>query len=475
MVENTTDMKLYNTLTRNVEPVPHQDGVVRIYLCGVTVYDKSHIGHARTILVVDLLNRLLRDEGFTVKFVQNFTDVDDKIIKRAEEEAMSAEEIAHKYILQYQEDFGRLNIVQADLYPKATENITEMTGMIEKLLSSSHAYITTNGIYFRVTSYPEYGKLSRKSIKDLVAGARIEVDYTKEHSLDFALWKFSSRRPFYPSQWGTGRPGWHIECSAMVEKYLGGSIEIHCGGNDLIFPHHENEIAQSECFSGQRFVKLWLHCGMVTYNGEKMSKSLGNIITVENALAKWGGNVLRLFCYSIHYSKPLDYRSDVLADMKHMWNTIENCGWELRLARQTQNTFKSEKLFDLSRDYLEKFRIALENDLNSSVALRIFLDFVIQVNKIALPNGLSKDLAAIAGMTYHKIMSLLGLELVGISDDEFNEVSAMIVRREHFRAERKYSESDDLRSRLMQKYSVEIMDRAGGTFWKKIERSDPCL
>jgi cysteinyl-tRNA synthetase len=463
-------MRLYNTLTRNVEQIPGQNNVIRMYLCGVTVYDKSHIGHARTIVAIDLLNRLLRDSGFRVRFVQNFTDVDDKIIKRAEQEATSAEEIAHKYILQYQKDFDKLNIVQAEKYPKATENIAEMTSMIGKLLANGNAYITTNGIYFRVTSYPEYGKLSRKPLNDLVAGARVEVDYTKEHPLDFALWKFTSSRPFYPSLWGTGRPGWHIECSAMVEKYLGSTIEIHCGGNDLIFPHHENEIAQSESYSNQCFAKLWLHCGMVTINNEKMSKSLGNIITVENALAKWGGNVIRLFCCSVHYSKPLDYREDVLVEIRRSWNTIENCGWELRFASGAHNTDNLEIMSDLSRKCLEKFKMALENDLNSSLALKIFLEFITYVNKMALSNGLSKELATIAGNTYYKIMDLLGLKLVDISEDEVKEVSAMIVRRDNLRAEHKYRESDEIRTTLLEKYSVELTDRAGRSFWKKVEK-----
>jgi cysteinyl-tRNA synthetase len=465
-----TAMRLYNTLTRNVEQIPHQDNFIRIYLCGVTVYDKSHIGHARTILVIDLLNRLLRDAGYVVKFVQNFTDVDDKIIRKAEEEGTSAEDIAHKFILQYQKDFDRLNILEAEKYPKATENITEMTSMINKLLMDGHAYMTTNGIYFKVNSYPGYGKLSKKPLNDLVAGARVEVDHSKEHPLDFALWKFTSSRPFYSSQWGTGRPGWHIECSAMVEKYLGRPIEIHAGGNDLIFPHHENEIAQSESYSNLPFAKLWLHCGMVTFNSEKMSKSLGNIVTVENALARWGANVVRLFCYSVHYSKPLDYREDVLAEMERNWNTIENCGWELRLAADTHNAEKLQVVTDLSGKSLEKFRIALQSDLNSSLAIRIFLEFVSQLNKIALSNGLSKELATIAGNTYCKILDLLGLKLVDISENEIQEIRAMIVKRDQLRAEQKYTESDEIRATLMIKYRVELMDRSGGSFWKKVEK-----
>lgn len=463
-------MRLYNTLTRNIEKIPHQNGLIRMYLCGVTVYDKSHIGHARTIIIIDLLNRLLRSMGFKVTFVQNFTDVDDKIIKKAEEEASSPEEIAHKFILQYQQDFDRLNVLQAARYPKATENIAEMTNIIDKLLETGHAYLTTNGIYFRVSSFPEYGKLSRKTLKDLVAGARIEVDYSKEHPLDFALWKFTSSKPFYASPWGTGRPGWHIECSAMVEKYLGSTIEIHSGGNDLIFPHHENEIAQSESYSNQPFAKLWLHCGMVTFNNEKMSKSIGNIITVENALDDWGGNIIRLFCYSVHYSKPLDYRVDVLDELKHAWNTIENCGWELRSARGTHNVEELDAIGELSRKSLEEFEMALENDLNSSLALKAFLEFVTRINKMALSNGISKEVAAVAGSTYHKIMDLLGLKLIEISDEEVQEVTDMISKRDQLRAELKYRESDEIRATLFEKYSVELMDRAGGSFWKKIEK-----
>ena len=463
-------MRLYNTLTRKVEQIPQQNGVIRIYLCGVTVYDKSHIGHARTIIVIDLLNRLLRDAKFKVNFVQNFTDVDDKIIKKAEEEATSAEEIAHKFILQYQQDFEKLSVIQADEYPKATDNIAEMTKMIDRLLATGHAYLTTNGIYFRVSSYPEYGKLSRKPLKDLIAGARIDVDYTKEHRLDFALWKFTSTRPFFPSPWGVGRPGWHIECSAIIEKYFGSTIEIHSGGNDLIFPHHENEIAQSESYSDRPFVKLWLHCGMVTINNEKMSKSLGNIVTVEKALSRWGVNVIRLFCYSVQYSKPLDYREDVLNEMKHTWNTIENCGWELRSAKGAPGPEELEKIGELSRKSLKEFVMALENDLNSSLAIKIFQEFVTHVNRKASSNTVSKEFAMIAGETYHKIMDLLGLKLADISDDDAQLVSAMIARRDHLRAKQNYRESDEIRATLLEKFSVELMDRAEGSFWKKIEK-----
>jgi cysteinyl-tRNA synthetase len=467
-------MKLYNTLTRRIDGISEpQNGAIRIYLCGVTVYDKSHIGHARTIVVLDLLNRVLRDKGLRVTFVQNFTDVDDKIINKAKEEGKSPEEIAEKFILEYEDQFSKMNVLQADHYPRATQNISEMIKIIEGLLTNGHAYLTLNGIYFRVKSDEDYGKLSRKTLDDLVAGARVEVDRSKEHPLDFALWKFSSSPPTYSSPWGPGRPGWHIECSAMVLKYLGNDIEIHAGGNDLIFPHHENEIAQSESYSNKPFAKLWLHCGMVTVYNEKMSKSLGNIIPVEEALAKWGSNVLRLFCYSVHYSKPLDYREDVFNEIDHIWRTIENCGWELRLRSEIANDNGAElgAIEEISRVSLEEFQIALENDLNSALALKIFLEFATQINKRALTDSLGRRASDIASKSYCNMMQLLGLRLVDISDDERRQVDLLISERNRLRSERRYKESDKIRAILMEKHSLELMDRANGTFWKKIERT----
>jgi cysteinyl-tRNA synthetase len=463
-------MRLYNTLTRNIDELPHLDSVVRIYLCGVTVYDKSHIGHARTIIVLDLLNRLLRYKAFKVIFVQNFTDVDDKIINKAKEEGKPPEEIAGKFIREYEQDFTRLNVLHADHYPRATDNIAEMTRIISALLAEGHAYLTTKGVYFRVKSFQEYGKLSRKTLEDLLAGARIEVDHNKEHPLDFALWKFSSAPPTYSSPWGSGRPGWHIECSAMVMKYLGNDIEIHAGGNDLIFPHHENEIAQSESYSNQPFAKLWLHCGMVTVSNEKMSKSLGNIISVEKSLARWGSNVTRLFCYSVHYSKPLDYREDIFIEIKHIWNTIENCGWELSSAKGNYNADQLDLIKDLSMRSLNEFEIALENDLNSALALKVFMEFVGKICKITLTTGLAREAAEVAKDTYDRIMHLLGLKLVEISVEERQEVNELISRRSQLRSEKNYEEADKMRTRLQEKYSVELMDRADGTFWKKIEK-----
>ena len=259
-------MKIFDTLS-NTEKELETSGTVRIYVCGVTVYDESHIGHARTIIVFDTLRRFLQSQGIKMRFIQNFTDVDDKIIKRAKEENVSTQDLSTKYIMRYFEDFDSLNVKRADNYPKATEHMQDMINLIKSLIDKKYAYVSKNGIYFSVSKFKEYGKLSKKKIDELISGARVEVDETKNDPLDFALWKFATDEPKWSSPWGEGRPGWHIECSAMSLKYLGETFEIHGGGRDLIFPHHENEIAQSESHTGKTFAKIWMHAGMVTMNG----------------------------------------------------------------------------------------------------------------------------------------------------------------------------------------------------------------
>src|ERR671913_491776 len=323
------DVKLYNTLSRQVEELKLQNYIVRMYVCGVTVYDNSHIGHARTIIIFDVLRRYLISRGYKVIFVQNFTDVDDKIINRAKTEGKKAEEISRRYIDRYFNDFDSLNVMRADYHPKATEHIKEMIQLIDGLVKKGYGYLTLNGVYFRIKSFPGYGKLSKKSVEELESGARIEIDPSKEDPLDFALWKFYSDETVWPSPWGNGRPGWHIECSAMALKHLGNTVDIHGGGNDLIFPHHENEIAQSEAKTRVEFAKIWMHCGMVNINSEKMSKSLGNIVSIRNAINKWGANTIRLLCLTTQYSKPLEYTIDNLIEAQSKWRLIENCFYEL--------------------------------------------------------------------------------------------------------------------------------------------------
>lgn len=445
--------------------MPH-DNAVRVYVCGVTVYDNSHIGHARTVIVFDVLRRYLLSKGYKVTFVQNFTDVDDKIINRAKAEGKKAEEISQKYIENYFRDFGSLNVLLADHHPKATEHISDMIQLIQGLIDKGHAYLTLNGAYFRVKSFPGYGKLSKKPVEELEAGARIEVDPSKEDPLDFALWKFSSEDPAWSSPWGKGRPGWHIECSAMSLKYLGNGFEIHGGGHDLVFPHHENEIAQSESYTGQEFAKIWMHSGMVTINSQKMSKSLGNIVTIQQALESWGMNCLRLYSLSVHYSKPLDYTAELLRESAQRWRQIETCMTELRSAVGSGGEADALKLCKESES---AFEAAMEEDMKTASALTAFMKFVTRLNQYAASDKLTKEIAEAALPAMDRIMSILGLRLAEGSDAERKEIEQLVENRNSLRAGRKFKEADELRKRL-EELSVELMDHKARTVWVKRER-----
>src|SRR3990172_7162476 len=362
-------MKILDTLSKNEKELDISSKV-RIYLCGVTVYDESHIGHARTIIVFDVLRRYLESKGIEVEFIQNFTDVDDKIINRAKRENVKASDISSRYIENYFKDFDDLNVLRATRYPKATEHIQDMQKLIIDLIEKKIAY---------VSKFPGYGKLSKKKIDDLLAGARVEVDEAKNDPLDFALWKFSKDDPSWDSPWGRGRPGWHIECSAMSIKYLGDNFEIHGGGRDLIFPHHENEIAQSESYTSKPFAKIWMHVGMITINNEKMSKSKGNIKSIRHVLENWGPNIIRLFCLSGHYSKPIDYSEELLQENIIKWRQIESAYYEMKLSIENGDTTKIENIISESK---KEFDSALENDLNTHLALSAFFKFVNQINQL---------------------------------------------------------------------------------------------
>jgi cysteinyl-tRNA synthetase len=458
-------VKLYNTLSRQVDELEPKDRTVRMYVCGVTVYDNSHIGHARTVIVFDVLRRYLMSKGYKVVFVQNFTDVDDKIINRAKAENKSAKEISEKYIDNYFRDFNGLNVLAADRHPKATEHIKEMIDLIGGLVEKGHAYFTLNGVYFRVKSFPGYGKLSRKPVEELESGARIEVDQSKEDPLDFALWKFSSEDPAWESPWGKGRPGWHIECSAMSLKYLGDTFEVHGGGHDLVFPHHENEIAQSESYTGKEFAKIWVHSGMVTINSQKMSKSLGNIVTIEQALKKWGMNSLRLYCLSVHYAKPLDYTDELLKESVQRWRLIETCAYELKSAPGSGG----EDIRKMCDESMKAFEAAMDDDMNTSLALTEFMKLVTKVNQYAAADKLTKDMADAALPVFEKIMGILGLEVAAVGDAERKEIEQMAAERNRLRAEKKFKEADEIRKKLTER-SVELMDHKGRTVWVKRER-----
>src|SRR3990167_11222939 len=431
-------MKILDTLSKNEKELDIS-GKVRIYLCGVTVYDESHIGHARTIIVFDVLRRYLESKGIEVEFIQNFTDVDDKIINRAKRENVRASAISSRYIENYYNDFDDLNVLRATRYPKATEHIQDMQDLIQDLLKKKIAYVSKNGVYFSVLKFPEYGKLSKKKIDDLLAGARVEVDQAKNDPLDFALWKFSNDPPLWDSPWGKGRPGWHIECSAMSIKYLGENFEIHGGGRDLIFPHHENEIAQSESFTSKPFAKIWMHVGMVTINGEKMSKSLGNIRTVKYVLQKYGPNIIRLFCLSGHYSKPIDYSEDLLKENIVKWRQVETCYYELLLAEgKSQSNTIEETVLQCSTE----FDSALSNDFNTSLALTAFFKLVKEINRLASDELLSKSIAEKALPEFERMLSVLGLVIPKITNDEINSINELIKKRESLRQQKKYQEAD---------------------------------
>ena len=457
-------MKISDTLTNQKKELEFSDKV-RIYLCGVTVYDQSHIGHARTIIIFDTLRRFLEANGTQVELIQNFTDVDDKIINRAKEQGESASGLSTKYIQTYFEDSDRLNIRRATNYPKATEHIDDMINLIQNLVDKESAYVSKNGVYFRVSKFSEYGKLSKKKTEDLESGARIEVDESKESPLDFALWKFSDEQPNWESPWGKGRPGWHIECSAMSIKYLGKNFEIHGGGRDLIFPHHENEIAQSESFTSEQFAKIWMHAGMITINGEKMSKSVGNVKSINHVLESWGPNVARLFCISGHYSKPIDYTEDLLKENLIRLRQIETCYYELRLAEESQETEDISSLLEESR---EKFDAALNDDFNTSLGLSVFFNMIKTINSLAAEEKITKKIAEQALPVLEYMLEVLGIEIQTVSDEEIESVFELINKRETLRGEKQFEEADKIRDQIAG-LGISLIDHKNKTLWMKKE------
>jgi len=459
-----SQIRIHDTLTNSKKELEFSDKV-RIYLCGVTVYDQSHIGHARTIIVFDTLRRFLEANGIQVEFIQNFTDVDDKIINRAKEQGESASGISSKYIQTYFEDSDRLNIRRATNYPKATEHIDDMINLIQKLVDNESAYVSKNGVYFRVSKFSEYGKLSKKKTEDLESGARIEVDESKESPLDFALWKFSDEQPSWESPWGKGRPGWHIECSAMSIKYLGKNFEIHGGGRDLIFPHHENEIAQSESFTSEQFAKIWMHAGMITINGEKMSKSIGNVKSINHVLESWGPNVARLFCVSGHYSKPIDYTEDLLKENLIKLRQIETCYYELRLAEGTQET---EDVSSLLEDSRVKFDAALNDDFNTPLALSVFFNMIKNVNSLAAEEKITKNISEKMLPVLEYMLDVLGLKIQTVSDEEIKSVFALIKKRENLREQKQFEEADKIRDEIAS-MGISLIDHKNRTIWMKKE------
>ena len=457
-------MNIQDTLSSTEQKVDNSEKI-KIYLCGVTVYDESHIGHARTIIVFDVLRKYLENKKKEVELIQNFTDVDDKIINRANDEGIPAQEISKRYIENYFRDFDELNIKRATNYPKATEHIEDIIEFIKKLIEKGIAYASENGVYFSVSKFPEYGKLSKKKIDELKSGSRVQVDETKKDPLDFAVWKFSDVEPTWESPWGKGRPGWHIECSVMSMKYLGGNFDIHGGGRDLIFPHHENEIAQSEAHSDGKFAKIWMHVGMVTIAGEKMSKSLGNTKSIKYVLENWGPNIIRLFCLSGHYSKVIDYSEEMLKENLTKWRQVETCYYELIHANNVEQENISEKIRNISTE----FDKSLEDDLNTHLALSSFFELVKETNRLAAEEKLGIENSLIIKKEFERIAQILGLNIPEMSQEEKQKIDNLILNRKKCREQKQFEEADKIRDQLNE-MNVELIDHKQKTIWMKKEK-----
>ncbi|MDR2571325.1 MAG: cysteine--tRNA ligase [Oscillospiraceae bacterium] len=450
-------MKLYNTMTMKKEEfVPLEPGKVKFYACGPTVYNYFHVGNARPLIMFDVLRRYFEYRGYDVTYVQNFTDIDDKIINRAIEEGITCEEITKKYIDEYWIDARGLGAHDATVHPKATENVDEIIAMISTLIEKGFAYQSKNDVYYRTSAFSEYGKLSRQPLEELQAGARVDVTEVKENAVDFALWKGAKPgEPHWESPWGQGRPGWHIECSAMVNKYLGKSIDIHSGGQDLIFPHHENEIAQSEGANGCQFVRYWIHNGFISIDREKMSKSRGNFFTVREAAESYGYENIRMFMLMSHYRSPLNYSGDTLIQSKNALERIKTAKSSLEfIGENGSDVVKDiEKEFVLSLPrFRERFIEAMDDDFNTADAVSVIFELVRESNSVAAGAEPSKEFAKAVLIVLNELVDVLGL-IYGESDSEKSdepgeEVKALIEARQVARGEKNWAEADAIRDKL---------------------------
>ena len=498
-------LRIYNTLTAKKEDfIPLHEKRVRMYVCGVTVYDLCHIGHARSTIIFDMIYRYLRYRGYEVTYVRNFTDIDDKIIKRANEEGVDFKTIAEKYIGEFNIDMGRFGLEKPSVEPKATEHITEMIQLVSNLIEKGYAYQRNGDVFFSVERFKDYGKLSKRNLEEMQAGARVEIDEKKENPLDFALWKASKPgEPFWESPWGKGRPGWHIECSVMSQKYLGETFDIHGGGKDLIFPHHENEIAQSEAATGKPFVRYWIHNGFVNINKEKMSKSLGNILTLKEIFKDWRPEVIRLFLLSHHYRSPVDFSFDSLSEAKsgldRFYATLKAVQDEMTKPKveglpcgvmkyTPQGRGGGASILEEARQTIESFKTQFEevmdDDFNTAQALGYFYDLQRHLNILL---DISKDcpteeiisllkqgfnhfsqMGWIFGLfqedpeTYLGEQKKEGLKKLNFSEEE---ILKLIEERNVARKEKNWKRADEIRSDLFSK-GIILEDTPSGTIWK---------
>ena len=464
-------MKVYNTLTRKKEElVPITPGEIKIYACGPTVYNYIHIGNARPLCIFDILRRYLEYRGYNVKFVQNFTDIDDKIIRRANEEHVDFSEISERYIKEFWTDADGLNVRHATINPKATENIDAIIQIISTLIEKGYAYEAQGDVYFSTEKFKDYGKLSHQPLEDLEAGARIMVGEVKREPMDFAVWKAAKPgEPAWDSPWGKGRPGWHIECSAMNWRYLGDTIDIHCGGQDLIFPHHENEIAQSECFTGNPFAHYWMHNGYINVDNVKMSKSLGNFFTVRDVAEKYGYEPIRYLLISAQYRSPINYSTDIIeqciAALNRLYTCRDSLDFELKNAVDAEHD-GDKAVIDGFNKYREQFISAMDDDLNTADAIASIFELVRDINTNVVGKTPSKALVEGAIAMFDELTGVLGLVYNRKTETLDSDVEALIEARTNARKEKNWAEADRIRDQLKE-MGIVLEDTAQGVKWHR--------
>lgn len=475
-------LKIYNTLTKEKEAfVPIQPGKITMYVCGVTVYDSCHIGHARAAVIFDIVFRYLKHSGFEVTYARNFTDIDDKIIRRSQELNIDYKALTQKYIQEYQDEMRLLNVAEPSTQPRATENIDEMIRVIQGLIDRGYAYATGGDVYYEVSKFPAYGKLSRRSIEEMCAGARISPDEKKTHPEDFALWKAAKPgEPYWASPWGNGRPGWHIECSCMSMKHLAETIDIHGGGSDLIFPHHENEIAQSEGFTGKPFAHYWIHNEMIMIEQTKMSKSLGNVFVLKQLLKEYPGKEVRFFLISKHYKTPMDFSFELLNESRQAFSRLEaTVTRAYGVVKQLPENAESSAVY---KDWMQKFKDCMDDDFNTPKALGIVFRLVAQMNqdidKRAAHQKIQEELKTLLTMldvlgikvesqNFQKISEEIALDTARVKEilENLNgsdvEVEYLVKARETARKKKMWNLADQIRVALREK-GVEVQDEKDG-------------
>ncbi len=463
-------MKIFNAETREKELfVPIDKNEVRIYACGPTVYNYFHLGNARPFIIFDTLRRYLEFRGYNVKFVQNFTDIDDKMINKANEEGITVAELAKRFIAEYFTDASALGVKAATVHPRATENIDAIIEIIKTLIEKGFAYEASGDVYYRAQKFEGYGRLSHMPIEDLAAGARISVNDIKESPLDFALWKAAKEgEPFWDSPWGKGRPGWHIECSAMANKYLGKTIDIHCGGQDLAFPHHENEIAQSEAANGVKFANYWMHNAYINIDNQKMSKSAGNFFTVRDISKQFDYEVIRFFMLSCHYRSPINFSAEILKQAEAGLARLYNCYNNLKFLSETAEVgfLEGEKeILDTFGEFREKFIDAMDDDLNTADAISVIFDFARELNTVFCAESVhSSDMISEATDMYLELCDVLGIVVKRSEDSLDSEIEELIKQRTQARENKDYATSDMIRDKL-KAMNIELLDTPSGVKW----------